>query len=222
MSENIYENSYEEEPDYSSAVYSPEELGILEDHIFDYFGEVDDVFNETLSPDIRVDIAIIKPTPERNYYTLVTMGMGAHRMAVPEDLSDLNFERAELMICLPPDWDVTSSEETDYWPIRWLKIMARLPIDHDTWLGWGHSVPTGGFIGNSDFECFLMVSPGDFDYKGYECEMPDGSLINFYQLVPLYAEEMEYKLENGTEALLELMTNNLTQFVKIDRKSACE
>ncbi|MDL2260629.1 suppressor of fused domain protein [Methanimicrococcus sp. OttesenSCG-928-J09] len=222
MTENLFDDSYEEEPDYCPKMYSQDEIGILEDHIFDYFGEFDNVFHEIVSPDIHVDIAVIEPTPERNYYTLITMGMGAHRMNVPEELSDLNFDRAELMICLPPDWDVKSSEENRYWPIRWLKIMARLPLNHETWLGWGHTVPTGEPIESTDFECLLVVSPGDFDDNGFECEIPDGSLINFYQLIPLYAEEMAYKLENGTEALLELMTDDALRYVKVDRESVCE
>lgn len=52
-------------------------------------------FHEIVSPDIHIDVAIIEPTPERNYYTLVTMGMGAHRMSVPLSLEGENFDRAE-------------------------------------------------------------------------------------------------------------------------------
>ena len=46
------------------------------------------MFHEILSPDIHVDIYIMKPTPERNYYVLSTFGMGAHRMNVPEELAE--------------------------------------------------------------------------------------------------------------------------------------
>ncbi len=42
------------------------------------------------------------PSPERNYYILMTHGMGAHAMNVPEDLAGQKLERAELFICLPP------------------------------------------------------------------------------------------------------------------------
>ena len=41
---------------------------------------------------------------EHDYYTLVTMGMGAHRMNVPEELAEYKLERAELAIALPKDW----------------------------------------------------------------------------------------------------------------------
>ena len=35
---------------------------------------------------------------------LVTMGMGARPMNVPEELAEYKLERAELAIALPPDW----------------------------------------------------------------------------------------------------------------------
>ena len=45
-----------------------------------YFGKVENVFHELVSPDIHVDICMVPPPEERDYCTLVTMGMGAHRM----------------------------------------------------------------------------------------------------------------------------------------------
>ena len=70
-------------------------------HFEQYFGKVENVFHELVSPDIHVDICIVPPTEERDYYTLVTMGMGAHRMNVPEELAEYKLERAELAIALP-------------------------------------------------------------------------------------------------------------------------
>ena len=37
------------------------------------------------------------PSEERDYYTLVTMGMGAHRMNVPEELAEYKLERRSLL-----------------------------------------------------------------------------------------------------------------------------
>ena len=65
-------------------VYTEEEMEAIEGHIQQYFGEFENVFHELSSPDIHVDICVVPPSKERNYYTLVTMGMGAHRMNVPE------------------------------------------------------------------------------------------------------------------------------------------
>ena len=85
-------------------LYTEEEMSAVEKHIKRFFGEFDHVFHELVSPDIHVDICVITPSEERDYYSLVTMGLGAHRMNVPEELAEYRLERAELAIALPPDW----------------------------------------------------------------------------------------------------------------------
>ena len=115
-------------------------MSAIEQHIKNTFGEFENVFHELVSPDIHVDICVVPPSEERDYYTLVTMGMGAHRMNVPEELAEYKLERAELAIALPPDWKLDEESLKDerwYWPIGLLKVLARLPISGDTWLGFG-------------------------------------------------------------------------------------
>ena len=60
-------------------VYSEEEMEVIEGHIQQYFGNFETVLHELSSPDIHVDICVVPPSEEHDYYTLVTMGMGAHR-----------------------------------------------------------------------------------------------------------------------------------------------
>ena len=64
-------------------MYTEQEMNAVEKHIQTYFGEFENIWHELISPDIHVDICIIPPTKEKDYYTLVTMGMGAHEMNVP-------------------------------------------------------------------------------------------------------------------------------------------
>ena len=119
-------------------VYSEDEMSAIEQHIKNTFGEFENVFHELVSPDIHVDICVVPPSDERDYYTLVTMGMGAHRMNVPEELAEYKLERAELAIALPPDWKLDEESLKDerwYWPIGLLKVLARLPISNDMGVG---------------------------------------------------------------------------------------
>ena len=207
---------------FSPELYEEEEIDALEEHIRRHFGEFESVFHELISPDIHVDIAVIPPTGERNFYTLVTMGMGAHRMAVPEELSDRQLDRAEMVVCLPPDWEIENSEEVCYWPLRWLKIMARLPGEQETWLGWGHPVPAGGPLAeNTKLSCMLLVDPYTVDGEGLACEMPDGSLVRFYQLFPIYEDEMNFKIEHGASALLERF-GRISPVVDVNRLNVCD
>ena len=182
------------------------------------------VFHEKLSPDIHVDICLIEPTPERDYYTLVTLGMGAHRMNVPEELRNSRLDRAELLICLPARWNIRGQAEKWYWPLRWLKILARLPGSEDTWLGWGHTIPNSAEYAPYDETtelCGTLLGSLQEEISVFHAE--DGTQINMYVMMPLYREEMEYKLEAGTEALLEKLfkLNGFGMVVFPDRPNVC-
>ena len=190
-------------------VYTEEEMEAVEGHIQQYFGKVENVFHELVSPDIHVDICMVPPTEERDYYTLVTMGMGAHRMNVPEELAEYKLERAELAIALPADWKLDQESMKDekwYWPIRLLKSLARLPINCDSWLGHGHTVENREpFADNTKLCTATLIGPQDTEDGSEVCTLPGGEEVNFYQVIPLYEDELDYKLEHDTDALLNKM-----------------
>ena len=190
-------------------VYTEEEMEAVEGHIQQYFGKVENVFHELVSPDIHVDICMVPPTEERDYYTLVTMGMGAHRMNVPEELAEYKLERAELAIALPADWKLDQESMKDekwYWPIRLLKSLARLPINCDSWLGHGHTVENREpFADNTKLCTATLIGPQDTEDGSEVCTLPGGEEVNFYQVIPLYEDELDYKLEHDADALLNKM-----------------
>ena len=202
-------------------VYDEKEVEVVENHIESAFGKFKNVLHEIFSPDIHVDICVIEPTKKRNYYTLVTMGMGAHKMNIPPALETNKLDRAELLITLPADWDLTDknfNDENNYWPLRLLKVMARLPIEHDTWLGWGHTVPNGEpFADNTELCGVLVTMPYLFEEESFSCELPNKDMVRFYQLVPLYDNEMQYKIENGTDALENSFPDDFDMVVDIHR-----
>jgi hypothetical protein len=152
------------------------------------------------------------------------MGMGARPMNVPEEIPNHNLKRAELMICLPPNWNFEDLDNEEwYWPMRWLKIIARLPVEEDTWVGWGHTIPNGGpFAKNTQLSTVMLLNPSAFNRKSFECKLPNGELVNFYQLVPLYDEETEFKIKNNAEILLDFMDSECLEYVRIDRENLCK
>ena len=210
---------------YPTETYSEEEMNALESHISRYFGETDHVFHELVSPYIHVDIYIVEPTPERNFYTLITGGMGAHRMNTPEELADYEIDRAELLVTLPPDWNIRGEDENDYWPLRWLKTLARLPITEDTWLGYGHTIATGEndetVSENAPFQGIMLVTPQGVPAEAETCRLPGGKVVHFYQLIPLFREEMEFKLEHSADELIDLMAN-VNHVIDIHRANVCQ
>ena len=204
-------------------VYSEEEMEAIEGHIQQYFGNFETVLHELSSPDIHVDICVVPPSEERDYYTLVTMGMGAHRMNVPEELAEYKLERAELAIALPKDWKLKYEDmknERWYWPIRLLKDLARLPIASDTWLGFGHTLDQQeDFAENTKLCAAILTGPQGTEDGSEVCILPSGEEVNFYQVIPLYRDELEYKLAHDADALLDKM-NGISFVVEPDRQDA--
>ena len=212
-------NNYIASKDASPELYDEDELSAVEEHIKEHFGDFPNVLHEIYSPDIHLDICVIPPCEGHDCYTLVTLGMGAHRMNVPEELSDEPLDRAELMISLPPDWDMDAclsgrDGEKWYWPVRLLKSTARIPTEGNTWLGWGHTVSNSAdnrmpYADSVGFSGAILVTPGAYGRDAAACRLPNGEEVNFYQITPLYPEEIEYKIKNDADSLLDLLTEKM-------------
>lgn len=213
----------EENREWQLVTESGRYLEEMEEHISKVFPctqEKPFVFHELLSDIVHIDVNIIPPEGERDYYVLWTSGMSDLPMSVPDGDYDKNeINRAELLMFLPKDWQFGNLYDTDekvgekyYWPVRCIKFLARFPHAYHTWLGVGHTIPNGedyaplgegtkmgGFF-------FLPVIALGEKYPGVEnliCK--DGTKINFLWAIPMYREEIEFKLEEGFDVMLDLM-----------------
>jgi hypothetical protein len=145
----------------------------------------------------------------------------------PDDLAripELRF--AELLLCLPAEWPLSIDafkDEANYWPIRWLKRLARLPHQMDAWLGLGHTIPNGDlarpFAGNTTFSGWLVDEPVLFSPDSQKLRTAE-KVINFYSIVPLYEEEMSLKLRKGSGALSHLLDRaKVSELVDLKRRN---
>ncbi|SEI89013.1 Suppressor of fused protein (SUFU) [Deinococcus reticulitermitis] len=202
----------------------------MERHLSRFLGEATvwhEIVPEAGSGAWPVDIYRFAPTPGRPFHTLVTSGLSTRPMTVPEGVEE--WSRAELVLCLPADWPLTLGEGGDLgdladpehaWPLELLRTLARLPHEHGTWLGWGHTVPNGhppqplagtGFTGSLIGP--VVTLPDEF--LNVELE---GEALWFYGVFPLYPEEIEFKLGAGAQALFDrLEAFRVTELVALDR-----
>ncbi len=206
-------------------LYEESELDELDSFIVDMFGDYKNVFHEIVSPDIHLDVCIVDPTDEDPYYKLVTMGAGTYKMQIPEQWQKYDLDYAEYVIYLPKDWNLNSSEETDYWPIRVLKDTARLPIWYNTWLCYGHTTQSdeegSTYASNTDFNS-VVLKFAENKNGDIRLIMSSGKVINFYEIIPLYPEELKYKMDNDADALFEKLEEKGIQYrvLDINRKNA--
>ncbi|MET0459953.1 MAG: suppressor of fused domain protein [Ilumatobacteraceae bacterium] len=187
----------------------------IEAHLDTFLGDSPMVWHEIVSDLVHVDVYTWAPTDERPWYTLVTLGMSDLPMTVPPELLAQGApRRAELMLCLPPSWPVptpvpgaTAASWTDeaYFPVRWLKILARLPHDHRTWLGFSHTVPNGDppepFTADTSLCGWLLMSPLTMPDEFDRLEV-DGEQVEFFGVFALHADELDRKLADGISSLI--------------------
>lgn len=210
---------------FEMVIGDSEHIEAIVEHIEKQVGEVTMVFHEIVSNLVHIDVHHVPPGPGRGFHTLVTTGMSDKPMTVPEGAEEFRF--AELVLCLPSDWKLTRedfADEANYWPIRLMKELARLPHEYETWLGPGHSVPNGEppqpYAQNTRFCCALIVPPFRFGKEFLRLETPDERVINFYSVWPLLPDETEFKLKHGYDELMDrLFARDVTDVVEITRRN---
>ena len=213
------------ERDFELAVGDSENIDKISSHIELYVGEVATVFHELISDLVHIDIHIVNPTKERNFYTLVTSGMSDLAMTAPADYADRKY--SELMICLPPTWNMSEDswkDEKNYWPIRVLKMFARFPHEYRTWLWAMHTIPNGDpaepFAENTSLSGVILLSPITTAKGFHELKISEEKTIHFHAIVPLYEDEMNMKLQKGAESLFDgFDEHGVSEILDISRKS---
>jgi hypothetical protein len=194
-------------------------------HLAETFGEIDvPVLHEIISPTVHLDVHIVPPTEKLPYYLLITTGLASRPMSPPAEVvasaaPGEDFRHAELMMLLPQDWPLFQPGQpygpdpvegvlpTDeqFWPIKWLKMLARFPHEYGAWIWHGHSVPSGDPLPGTKFTGSVFVDGSILEDELGETfdrfQAGDRS-VKLLLVVPVYEEEMELKMNKGMDALL--------------------
>jgi hypothetical protein len=174
-------------------------------HVERCCGPVRRVMHEMISDLVHIDVLIADVAENHPYITLVTSGMSD----LPLKAKDGAPVRCELMIRVMANHDLSKEafeDEANYWPIRRLKMLARMPHELDTFFAAGHTIatdPPTPVHPKSEFCALGLLEP--LDEAARTLRTTDGLDIAFLQVVPLYREELEWKLKQPTlGALAEL------------------
>jgi hypothetical protein len=198
----------ETESDTRLHALSPErERELFLEHVRTYLGPPT-LFHQSESKGVHLELHYVPPTPERPLASFITYGMSAIPLQAPPDAQQYRY--AELMITLPESWptDPGSLRSPRWaWPLNQLLFLARYPHESGNWIWLGHTIPFDDpprpYADDTQLCCILLlppiVPPGQF--RTLQC---GDKTIHLFALVPLYEEEMELKLREGSKALLPL------------------
>jgi hypothetical protein len=163
-------------------------------------------------------IHVITRKPNRPVYVLVTATMSEHPMA--------GDRYAELMLILPPSWPAPGTDEFENggadWPYLLLEELAAYPHASGKVLWSGHTVANGDppmrYGPDTDF-CGALVAPQVLREQIEPFQDGDHQ-VKIFAVWPLYADELEYKLEHGADELAGLIDDaRLLEVVKVGRPS---
>ncbi|MDC8003606.1 suppressor of fused domain protein [Aureisphaera galaxeae] len=184
----------------------------IAEHISQYFGESPaSVFTEIPVLDLRVDVHLIRPE-NAPFNILLTSGMSTLEMEVDEGIEnpeELAF--AELMLLIPKNIEfgqVYTGENVNDWILTILKRTAKFPHFYNTWIGVGHTIQAEADLSpyghDTDYVAGIILPSLTFDRNFTEIRR-DGRKINIYCILPLYMNELEFKIEKGYNAFVDLL-----------------
>ncbi len=222
----IYRHEPRRKP-FELATGDPKIIEAVDRHVARCLGAPEMVLDELVSDLVHVDVHVVPPRRDRDFHTLVTSGMSERAMQTPDEIADR--AHAELLLCLPRDWPLTTAAFADerwYWPIRWLKRLARLPHEYDTFLAPGHTIPNGEppvpFAPDTELCCWLVAPPLLCPPEFRELRFSRETTIRFYAILPLYREEKDLKLERGVDELYDLLDEaGATELIAPRRPNLC-
>lgn len=192
--------------------FSPYELQTVEDHIIEHFGSISRTIPVKESENLNLRIYVIEPTKEKDFYTIVTCGMGAYKMELPDDFKDTDIDRIELLMYLSPAWnmDLALSKPTglitggtvtpifgsmyDEWnyPVKILKNLAQAPVNNDSYFVMGNIMDDEEPLSPSTNDTGgILISPAYISEEGCICTLPDGEKVRFLQVMPIQTYEID-------------------------------
>lgn len=200
----------------------------IEAHIKKHIPGEGTVSHELITSRVHIDVHIRMPTPYRNFITLVTSGMSSKPMNAPYDFQKFKF--AELLICLPPDWDLSESgfgDEQYYWPIKCLRNLALGPHANDTWLWTDHIIPNGEpprpYASDTKLCCALISKPILFRQEFAFLKLDENRIVHFLAVIPIYKEEMLVMRRRGRDALREILEGaKVNELMNIHRRNTAK
>lgn len=182
------------------------------------FGRIEEVY-EVDYGNFSLDVAQVNPTEEKPYYTLITLGMGEHKMY---NQNNENFSSyAELMISLPPDWNFENKKYN--WGLDELMHLAHIPFSFYYAYEWGHLENNfEPFSSETNLSAVAILYPEMKEENSGLLKLENRDL-QFYQLVPLYDEEYNFALKNGMKNLLLLdVEKKINYVVDMQREKVLE
>jgi hypothetical protein len=176
------------------------------------------IMTESELYDLPMEMIVIE-SKKHMFNVIITLGMSSMEMTNDQNIPNWGMHMfAELMICVPNrinSKNLREGQEYD-WILNMLRQAATFPHIENTWLGIGHGLQ-GNMDGSpyddrTEFIGGMVLPSVTFDKDFTKIPLGDSCAINIYSFFPLYRNELDYKIANNYQAMLDLLTKkNMTE-----------
>ena len=140
---------------------------------------------------------------------IVTNGLSNYKMPVPK--SEAGLEYTELFFCLPSYWTWQDLDNPNSnWIFNWIQRLTKYVIEKESWFGHGHTMPAGSDMkplsDTMKQNHFILINPLLLQEEMSPLEFEDKD-VHFLAIVPIFADEMDYKQGKGTLKFLRRLIN---------------
>ena len=135
---------------------------------------------------------------------LMTNGLSKYKMPVHE--KHAGREHTELYFCLPNYWDLENLQKQ--WVFEWIQKMARYLTEKQTWFGVGHTIPNGNPavpLSPTMNQRYLLLNDPMYLRNELTPLTLEDTEIHFLGIIPIFEDEMDYKMARGTYKLVQKM-----------------
>lgn len=182
--------------------YTEYEHDMVLDYITKKFGRISMMLPDPERTRINTEIAVIDPTKTLPWKLLVTVGMGANRMKIPEIAASYSSNRIELVMYLDPQSSSNSVAEA----CLLLREISKMPSESGEPILHGqlYSYDKPIFEG-MPYKACMIVDPlvscrGSFENMSLDEDNEDD--VYFLVVIPLHEDEADYRRDDGPDELI--------------------
>lgn len=224
IDEQSWENIFGERLDELSC-YTEDEKAVVLRYLKKQFGsnalDIDNIDPQ----DHPISILFMSPNESFDHYRIVTLGLGAYRGIEQTQEGNEIIHRVEIVSCIPGSCSFREALDLAGWVIRIMRQFGEMIQFDRSWLGFGHTISYGDRLDESvDYDGVIFAPAFNLSKSKDRCILPCGEEVEFLQMIPLYEDEMVFKMENGCMELFDRLYAGLgdnAYMVLAKRKNLC-
>ena len=178
----------------------------------------------------QLDLHGFPPTRGRPFWVVGSLGMSGRAMNVPPQAWRAGTPlHAEMLLLLPKRFfgrhrqgaSAAALDRPEAWPVRFTRMLARMPRLLDGWLAVGHVIPGADAPHADGYSGAVLLPPiGAFDPEDHVVQTASGRGVQLLSPTFLYLDEMEYQTRHGYQALASLLHDRgVTSLFQPQRRS---